>query len=86
MNNNVCCENEVVKERCVADYEKEISELLVETRGVLASIYCTMTADNYGCDDTGTHNCLMDNVVANRELATQVLGMANDINRILFKN
>lgn len=84
MDEKVCCVKE--SQKCVADYEKETSDVLVETRAVLASIYFTMSADNYSSDDTGTPNCLMENVVANKELAMQIRDMAKDINRILFNN
>lgn len=89
MNNNVCCEKAVgnVEEvKCVADYEKEIRENLIETRAVLSSIYCTITADNNSGEDTGTPNSLMDNVIANKELAIQIRSIANDINRVLFNS
>ena len=39
MNNNVCCEAKVEKPMCVADYEKEISECLAETRDILKRDY-----------------------------------------------
>lgn len=89
MNNNVCCEKAVgnVEEvKCVADYEKETRESLIETRAILSSIYGTITAGNNSGEDTGTLNCLMDNVIANKELAIQICSIANDINRVLFNS
>lgn len=85
MNNNVCCEVKA-EEKCVADYEKEIRESLLETRAVLSSIYGTITADNNSGEDTGTPNSLMNNVIANKELAIQIQSIANDINRVLFNS
>ena len=35
MNNNVCCEQKVKKPMCVADYEHETRNNLLETRAVL---------------------------------------------------
>lgn len=70
--------------RCVADYEKEISECLAETRAVLSSIYCTITSDNNSGSDVNTPDSLMGNVIANKELAIQIRSIANDINRVLF--
>lgn len=84
MNNNVCCEEKAEKVMCVADYEKEIRENLIETRAVLSSIYCTITADNNSGEDTDTVNSLMDNVIANKKLAIQICSIAKDINRVLF--
>ena len=39
MNNNVCCEAKVEKPMCVADYEHETRNNLLETRAVLSAIY-----------------------------------------------
>lgn len=84
MNNNVCCEEKNAKVMCVSDYEKEISECLAETRDILSSIYGTITSANNSCEDIGTPVNLMENVIANKELATQIRSIANDINRVLF--
>lgn len=87
MNNNVCCEKtvgNVEKVKCVADYEKEISECLIETRDILSSIFSTITSVNNGSEDIGTPVGLMENVIANKEMATQIRSIANDINRVLF--
>ena len=86
MNNNVCCEEKTAKVMCVADYEKEISECLAETRDILSSIYGTITSANNSGEDTGTPVSLMENVIANKELATQIRSIANDINRVLFNS
>ena len=72
---------------CVADYEKEVSKCLIETRAVLTSIYCTLTSfNNNDNDDVGTPNSLMDNVIANNELAVQICTIAKDINKALFNS
>lgn len=84
MNNNVCCEAKVNKPMCVADYEHETRNNLLETRAVLSAIYCTITSDNNSGRDVGEPNCLTDEVIANKELATQIRSIANDINRALF--
>ena len=84
MNNNVCCEAKAEKPMCVADYERETRNNLLETRAVLSAIYCTITSDNNSVSDVGEPNCLTDEVIANKESATQILSIANDINRALF--
>lgn len=84
MNNNVCCEAKVEKPMCVADYEHETRNNLLETRAVLSAIYCTITSDNNNDNNIGELNCLTDEVIANKELATQIRSIANDINRVLF--
>lgn len=84
MNNNICCEEKTAKVMCVANYEKEISECLAETRDILSSIYGTITSANNSCEDIGTPVSLVENVIANKELATQIRSIANDINRVLF--
>lgn len=84
MNNNICCEEKNAKVMCVADYEKEISECLIETRDILSSICSTITSVNNSSEDVGTPVNLMENVIANKELATQIRSIANDINRVLF--
>lgn len=84
MNNNVCCEAKVEKPMCVADYEHETRNNLLETRAVLSAIYCTITSDNNNDNNIGEQNCLTDEVIANKELATQIRSIANDINRVLF--
>lgn len=85
MNNNICCEEKTTaKVMCVADYEKEISECFVETRDILSSICSTITSVNNSSEDVVTPVSLMENVIANKELATQIRSIANDINRVLF--
>lgn len=84
MNNNVCCEAKVEKPMCVADYEHETRKNLIETRAVLSNIYCTITSDSNSGSDVGEPNCFTDEVIANKELATQIRSIANDINRALF--
>lgn len=84
MNNNVCCEAKVEKPMCVADYEHETRNNLLETRAVLLAIYCTITSDSNSGSDVGEPNCLTDEVIVNKELATQIRSIANDINRALF--
>ena len=84
MNNNVCCEEKVKKPMCVSDYEHETRNNLLETRAVLSAIYFTITSDNNSGSDVGESNCLTDEVIANKELATQIRSIANDINRALF--
>ena len=85
MNNNICCEEKTTaKVMCVADYEKEITECLAETRDILSSICSTITSVNNSSEDVGTPVNLMENVIANKELATQIRSIANDINRVLF--
>ena len=84
MNNNICCEETTAKVMCVADYEKEISECLIETRELLSSIYGTITSANNSGEDIGTPVSLVENVIANKELATQNRSIANAINRVLF--
>ncbi len=85
--NNICCEETPKKVMCVADYEKEVSKCLIETRAVLTSIYCTLTSfNNNDNDDVGTPNSLMDNVIANNELAVQICTIAKDINKALFNS
>ena len=84
MNNNVCCEGKTAKVMCVSDYEKEITECLAETREILSSIYGTITSANNSGEIIETPVNLMENVIANKELATQIRSIANDINRVLF--
>jgi hypothetical protein len=55
MNNNECCMTE--SRRCVADYEKTTREHLLEARGILRSVYMTISgkggenlAEGYGCE------------------------------------
>lgn len=86
MNNNVCCEVTNEKPMCVADYEKETSECLVETRAILTSIYGTITSTNNSGENAGTPASLIDNVIANNDLAIQIRAIARDINRVLFNN
>ena len=86
MNNNVCCEEKVKKPMCVADYEHETRNNLLETRAVLSAIYCTITSDNNSGSDVGELNCLTDEVIANKELAYQICTIAKDINRVLFNS
>ena len=86
MNNNVCCEEKVNKPRCVADYEHETRNNLLETRAVLSAIYCTITSDNNNDNNIGEPNCLTDEVIANKELACQICTIAKDINRVLFNS
>lgn len=86
MNNDVCSVEKVATAMCVADYEKEIRESLIETRAVLSSIYCTITAENNSGNDTGSPNSLMDNVIANNELANQIRFIAKGINKVLFNS
>ena len=86
MNNNVCCEEKVIKPVCVADYEHETRNNLLETRAVLSYIYCTITSDNNSGNDVGESNCLTDEVIANNELAYQICTIAKDINRVLFNS
>lgn len=85
--NKICCEEKPEKAMCVADYEKEVSKCLFETRAVLTSIYSTLTSfNNNDNDDVGTPNSLMDNVIANNELAVQICSIAKDINKVLFNS
>lgn len=84
MNNNICCEEKTAKVMCVADYEKKITECLTETRDISSSICSTITSVKNSNEDVGTPVNLMENVIANKELATQIRSIANDINRVLF--
>lgn len=57
---------------------------MAETRDILSSICSTITSVKNSSEDVGTPVNLMENVIANKELATQIRSIANDINRVLF--
>lgn len=72
----------------VVDYEKEVTELLRNTKNELKcicnSINCSVPPTNAPCDDVAEPNSLMESAKANKELATQVRDMVATINMMLF--
>ena len=86
MNNNECCKVEVEPRKCIADYEKETSELLCETKCILIDIYATITGKGPEIKqgDKPIPESMIQNAQINRETAMQTRGMAETIRTELF--
>ena len=84
MNNNECCKVEAEPRKCIADYERETRECLLEARSILTSIYFTIGGSGAEPTEVGTPDNMIQNAQINEDLAMEIRGMAKGINMELF--
>lgn len=72
------------QEPSIADYGKESLAYLKEAKGVLASIFGSITSCRTVEEEEGPVTCMRDNMAQIRETSMQIREIARNINMVLF--